>query len=443
MPSKGRTLPATTPASAPIASPLADATTNRLARTGPETPAAGAVIFDMGELARALRRGPEVDRFNELSRRQDSLTAAESDELYRYRLRRLLARARRLDQLAGTEDETTLRQTLDDFRSRLEELRHFESLRREAGLPGRWEVDHSAEERALARLSALAARRPRGLIAGSDDAPDQPTGGVRVRPLAFAPLPDDVPVWILAATSIPSDALARHVEAIAAQGARVRIVRELSEISADAPPGVVLNWGSTQSLPPEIVALNRSESVRVSADQVESLQRLRELAPRTVVNPADLALLGTDRVVAKRRHGSRGRGKVVIPAHGGLAERAEYDCYQEFIPERREYRVSVLSGRIVSAYRKRPPEGAAPDDLRPAWSFERLEVIPRAVAGLAKEAARRIGLDYAGVDVIDNLRTGRAYCLEANAAPGMSEDTLKSLYAHLQETLRAPIERAG
>ena len=36
-----------------------------------------------------LQRGPEVDRFNELAARQASLTAEESDELYRFRLRRL------------------------------------------------------------------------------------------------------------------------------------------------------------------------------------------------------------------------------------------------------------------------------------------------------------------------------------------------------------------
>ena len=162
-----------------------------------------------------------------------------------------------------------------------------------------------------------------------------------------------------------------------------------------------------------------------------------------MANPEDLQLLGSDRVVAKRRHGSRGSGKAVLAADGLPAERAGYDLFQEFIPDRREYRVSVLSGGIASAYVKRPPENARPDDLHPAWTFDRAQVIPKAVAVMAKEAARRVGLDYAGVDVIEDLRTGRVYCLEANSAPGMSQDTLKNVYAQIQQALRQRLARAG
>jgi glutathione synthase/RimK-type ligase-like ATP-grasp enzyme len=103
----------------------------------------------------------------------------------------------------------------------------------------------------------------------------------------------------------------------------------------------------------------------------------------------------------------------------------------------------VLSGGIASAYVKRPPENTRPDDLHPAWTFERAQVIPKAVAVMAKEAARRVGLDYAGVDVIEDLRTGRVYCLEANSAPGMSQDTLKRVYAQIQQALRQRLARAG
>jgi glutathione synthase/RimK-type ligase-like ATP-grasp enzyme len=69
--------------------------------------------------------------------------------------------------------------------------------------------------------------------------------------------------------------------------------------------------------------------------------------------------------------------------------------------------------------------------------------MPRGVVAVAREAARRVGLDYAGVDVIEDTRTGRVYCLEANAAPGMSEETLRSLYGHIQNTLRGRLARAS
>ncbi len=146
-------------------------------------------------------------------------------------------------------------------------------------------------------------------------------------------------------------------------------MRDPSEIPPLEPPPLILNWGSTHALPQGVIALNQPDAVRIASDQVESIRRLAQLAPRTVANPEDVGLLGSDRVVAKRRHGTRGSGKAVLTVDGPPTERAGYDLFQEFIPDRREYRVSVLSGGIASAYVKRPPENARPDDLHPAWTF--------------------------------------------------------------------------
>jgi len=425
-----------------VAGPVAAALASAPAFSTSHSASVDIAAFDPAELARPLRRGLEVDRFNELARRQDSLTPSESDELYRLRIRRLLARDRRLDRAVGG-GEPSIHEALADFRGRLAELAELESIRRGAGLPTPYEVDRTAEERAVRGLLTLAAQRPRGLIAGTEQERAQPTGSVLIREATFEPSSQDVPVYILAPSSIPSDEMRRHVGAIAAQGARISVVRDPREIGHDDLPPLILNWGSVQALPQDAVALNPPEAVRVASDQVESLRRLGALAPRTVVHPEDVGSLGSDRVVAKARHGSRGSGKAVIDRDGPMVDRAGYDLYQAFIPQRREYRISVLSDRIVSAYLKRPPEGTAPDDLRPAWTFERSQVIPRAVATVAREAARRIGLDYAGVDIVEDLRSGRVYCLEANAAPGMSEETLRSLYGHLQQTLRGRLARAG
>ncbi len=403
----------------------------------------GPADFLAGDLTQTLRRGAEVQRFAELAARQDALTPDESDELYRYRLRRLLTRIRQLERAGAGSDETAISEALGDLQARLEELHGFEAIRTQAGLFADHEVDLSAQERAKARLLNLAAQRPRGLIAGSDQVLDRPTGSVRIHDLAFSPAAEDVPIYVLAPASISSGSLTQHVNEVASQGARIHVVRDPSEIPATEPPPVILNWGSTHTLPQGVIALNQPDAVRIASDQVESIRRLAELAPRTVANPEDLQLLGSDRVVAKRRHGSRGSGKAVLAADGRPAERAGYDLFQEFIPDRREYRVSVLSGGIASAYVKRPPENARPDDLHPAWTFERAQVIPKAVAVMAKEAARRVGLDYAGVDVIEDLRTGRVYCLEANSAPGMSQDTLKRVYAQIQQALRRRLARAG
>lgn len=424
------------PASPPYESAVGDVITDVPSMATPPE-------FVAGDLTQTLRRGAEVQRFSELAARQEALTPAESDELYRYRLRRLFMRARRLERVADGADEEAIRAALDDFRARLDELRSFEATRRQAGLFADHAVDLSAEERARARLISLTSERPRGLIGGSFEVPAQPSGSVRIRDLAFSPSPQDVPVYILAPQSISSVSLTQHVNEVAGQGARIHVVREPSEIPPTEPPPLLLNWGATQPLPQGTVALNQPDAVRIASDQVESIRRLAELAPRTVVNPDDLPLLAAYRVVGKRRHGTRGSGKAVLSVDALTPDRGEYDLFQEFIPERREYRVSVLSGRIASAYIKRPPDAGVPGDLHPAWTFEQAQVIPKAVAAVAKEAARRIGLDYAGVDVIEDSHTGRVYCLEANSAPGMSQETLKSVYAHIQQALRRRLARAS
>lgn len=147
--------------------------------------------------------------------------------------------------------------------------------------------------------------------------------------------------------------------------------------------------------------------------------------------------------MAKQRHGARGSGKAVLPASAPDRDHANYDLYQQFIADRSEYRVSVLSGRVVSAYVKHRPEGSGHDDLSPDWRYERASVLPRSVVTAAREAAQRVGLDYAGVDVVEDRSCGRVYCLEANAAPGMSEDTVRSLYAHVQQALRGRAAKAS
>jgi hypothetical protein len=403
-----------------------------------------ALGFSAADLARPLQRGVETERFSDLARRQDELNPEELDELYRYRLRRLQARLRRLDRERASEDEEQIRAALDDLDARLAEVRHLDEIRQAAGQPAGYEVDLASRTAAVDHLLELSRRRPPGLIAGANTPPDQPRGDERVREGAFRPSAQDVPVYVLVPRSIPSEAVARNVEAVAGQGARLHLVHDAADVPRDGTvPPLVLNWGSAEPLPADLVALNRPDAVRISSDQVESIRRLGDLAPRTVARPDDIGLLGSERVVAKRRHGARGSGKAVIWSDAAGRERVRYDLFQEFIPERREYRVSVLSGRVASAYLKRPPEGASHEDLRPGWSFERAEALPRAVAATAREAARRIGLDYAGVDVIEDLRTGRVYCLEANAAPGMSEDTLRSVYGHIQQTLRGRLARAS
>src|ERR1700738_3802757 len=128
--------------------------------------------FDPALLARPLRRGYEVERFNELARRQGDLMPAESDELYAYRLRRLTARERGLQRALISGSEEDLRNAIAEQERRLGELQGLEELRRQAGLPAGYEGDQELQVRARERPAELARLRPRGLVAGQGQPPE-------------------------------------------------------------------------------------------------------------------------------------------------------------------------------------------------------------------------------------------------------------------------------
>jgi len=360
MPSKGGSRAATG------TQPGADVVTSVIGSAGAQ-PAVGQPQAGRAAVApptdRSLQRGGEVERFNDLAAREDTLTPDESAELLGYRLRRVLSTGRELDRLAHSWDENLVRETLERYRRRVGRMRELESQTNPQ--------DHSSEafgpnpgveDRTLQRLATLAAQRPRGLIAGEGSQPQVQPGSERVADLEFNPSSQDIPLYVLAPSSIPSEALTANVGALREAGAQISLIHDAADIPSDGVPALVLNWGSNQPLPAGMVVLNSPESVRVASDQVESLRRLRELAPRTVLNPADIASLGTDQIVAKRRRGARGSGNAIIDAHAPSTATAGFDLYQEHLADRREWRVNVLSGRLVSAYLKQPAEGTPADE---------------------------------------------------------------------------------
>src|SRR5260370_9896092 len=117
---------------------------------------------------------------------------------------------------------------MDDLDGRLTELRRLEEERQRSGLAIGYELELDQQQTAIDQLLELARRRPPGLVAGSDVAPAQPTGDVQLPPIAFQAAPNDVPVYILAPRSLPSDALVRNVEAVAHPAANLHVAYDPS-----------------------------------------------------------------------------------------------------------------------------------------------------------------------------------------------------------------------
>lgn len=148
--------------------------------------------------------------------------------------------------------------------------------------------------------------------------------------------------------------------------------------------------------------------------------------PRTVVAEGfEDALDGFRRlgdVVVKPLFGSEGKGMVRV-SDEDMAYRVfralelhRYVYYlQEYIPHANEdYRAFVVGDRVIAAMRRHGKGWKT--NFSQGASVEPLELSPE-LQELSIEAARVVGADYAGVDLM-RAEDGRIYVLEVNSIPG-------------------------
>lgn len=255
-----------------------------------------------------------------------------------------------------------------------------------------------------------------------------PSGAGDVR----LPEPPEAPGTSSVALLVPSNVASQRLRQHAAE-LGLRVASSPDEL----PDGIrtVVNWGVADT---SVFADRlRARGIRlVNADvnsisnKASALSLLGDLAPRTTRDPEQARQLFGNMVVAKRSlRSARGGSKEVLDFGGEMAsERSlRYDLFQEFIPERDEWRVNVFGDRVLTAYSKNVVSGTPATDLSPRRNYYRLSSLPNDVVQIALEARRRAGVEFAGVDVIRDRRTGRYYVLELNAAPGMSRETLLRL----------------
>jgi glutathione synthase/RimK-type ligase-like ATP-grasp enzyme len=127
--------------------------------------------------------------------------------------------------------------------------------------------------------------------------------------------------------------------------------------------------------------------------------------------------------VLKSVVGSNGKDNVLVQDREGLSQQAvEHGALQPFIPNDSDMRVVVADGEVLLAYKR---IRSNPNDHRNNVAFgARREVIadlPEQVAHLAQKAARVVGRNLAGVDIIQDKETGNYYVLEVNFNFGMAE----------------------
>lgn len=206
------------------------------------------------------------------------------------------------------------------------------------------------------------------------------------------------------------------------------------------PTKLVVNWGA-RKLPEEVAkctVLNTPDSVVKASDKLQFFLNAVCRKPEFF----------TDRYEAIRYLGDNGGTLVVrhvLNGHSGegieLVEEGEEvpdaPLYTVYVPKKQEYRVHVFRGQVIDVQRKARKREVPDDQVN--WKvrnnangfvFARNgdalgdvppDVLEQAVAGVGS-----LGLDFGAADVIFNDRSGMAYVLEVNTAPGLVGTTLEN-----------------
>lgn len=260
-------------------------------------------------------------------------------------------------------------------------------------------------------------------IAGTNKDVWYPYGVQRIKGLKFEPKKTDKQIFFRSPPGWNGPTI-EDVKRVKAEGAKIVFLPVGSEI--------LLNWGTGGASYYNTTTLNRWSAVQCSSNQTASLKALDDLAPLSWKLPVSSIDHALSRLVLKKDHGSHGRGKRVIFNPHHLLMRSVYNVAQAFIPNRTEWRLHVFRDSVFSALRK-DSGGAEITNLRPDFKYYRVELVPKAAVWMAIEAAKRVGLDFAGVDIIRDNDTERFYVLETNSAPGMSPVTVRRLYMAIQK----------
>jgi glutathione synthase/RimK-type ligase-like ATP-grasp enzyme len=127
--------------------------------------------------------------------------------------------------------------------------------------------------------------------------------------------------------------------------------------------------------------------------------------------------------VLKSVVGSNGANNVLVRNPGDLARIAvPKGVLQPFIPNDHDTRVIVADANVLLAYKR--VRGNQQDHRNNVAVGARREVMtdaPNDLTALAITAARTLGRNVAGVDIIQNQETGGYYVLEVNFNFGMAE----------------------
>lgn len=195
-----------------------------------------------------------------------------------------------------------------------------------------------------------------------------------------------------------------------------------------------INWGNTSwDVPIACRVYNKPKAVAVAVDKLATYQALRAagvLIPDFTTERTTAESWITKKSVILCRtmlRASEGRG---IHVAEKAVDIIPAKVYTRYVRKQREYRVHVFQGNVIGHKRKikRADTPVTSARIRSHQNGYRYVIdggtpLPDSCAQAAIAAVRALGLDFGGVDIAWVEKGDRAYVLEVNTAPGLTDIT--------------------
>lgn len=170
--------------------------------------------------------------------------------------------------------------------------------------------------------------------------------------------------------------------------------------------------------------VNHPRAVRISTDKVVSykaFQRANVPTCEFVTNDRDIPKTWKEVVCREVVNGSNCAGILITDRENIVKGNP---LYTRFFKHTEEHRIVVFQGAIVARYMKTNLEDGQYDlQLMEADGYEEVDRI-------AIAAARAVGLDYAGVDILHDAARGKSICLEINSGPLLTDEAYEFFQQH-------------
>ena len=229
----------------------------------------------------------------------------------------------------------------------------------------------------------------------------------------------------------------------------IKRLREQGSTFRGRESKTIINWGRSNFDNPEALKcriINDPKNVALVSDKLSFYKLLDGkfdpdlLVPWTTDLSKALEWLKEKdtSVFARTKLRASGGEGIVIMTKDDPDSFVKAPLYTQYVKKSDEYRIHVAGGKVFlmqrKGLRKHDDEGNEIDPSKVDWRIRNLANgfifardninPPKVVVDSALAVYEHLGLDFYGADVTYNSKSGRAYVLEVNTAPGLNGSTV-------------------